>query len=129
MIRTIIVASHMPNDPRELLPLRPVEFLLLLALVEGEQHGYALVRDIADQTDGVVKLEPGNLYRVLKRLVADGLIALSEQRPVAELDDERRRYYRLTALGARVAALEGHRLKTLLASKPARALARTLEAT
>ncbi len=119
----------MPNDPRQLLPLRPVEFLLMLALVEGEQHGYALAREISERTEGVVQLEPGNLYRVIKRLVGQGLVQLSEQRPVAELDDERRRYYRLTPLGTRVAALEADRLRHLLASGPARALVRLAGAT
>ena len=112
----------MPTDPRHLLPLKPVDFLLLLALVEHEQHGYGLVQSIADATDGLVRLEPGNLYRVIKRLAEDGLIAASSRRPAPDLDDERRRYYKLTAAGARVAALEAHRLKAVLASPPARAL-------
>jgi DNA-binding PadR family transcriptional regulator len=90
----------MAADPRELLPLKPVEFLLLLALVEEEQHGYAFVREIAERTGGVLQLQPGQLYRVLKRLVEQGLIADSERRPIAELDGEWPRYYKLTALGA-----------------------------
>lgn len=112
----------MPTDPRSLLPLRPVEYLLLLALVEDEQHGYALSKEIAERTDGVVTLEPGNLYRVLKRLSTDKLVEASERKIVG--DDERRRYYRLTKLGQQVAALEGERLRKLLSSKPARELAR-----
>lgn len=119
----------MPPDLRRLLPLRPVDFLLLLALVEHEQHGYGLAGAIAEATDGLVRLEPGNLYRVIKRLVDDGLIAPSARRPAAELDDERRRYYRLTAAGARVAALEAERLRGVLASRPARALRPLLEPT
>lgn len=119
----------MPLEPRQFLPLRPVEFLILLALVEQDQHGYGLVKEIAERTDGVVQLAPGNLYRVIKRLVADGLVELSDRRPVPELEDERRRYYTLTWLGERVAALEGHRLHALLESRPARALLRTLGAT
>jgi DNA-binding PadR family transcriptional regulator len=114
------------TDARKLLPLKPVEYLLLLALVEQEQHGYALAREISERTDSVISLEPGNLYRVIKRLREDGLVQVSEKKRPAELDDERRRYYKLTALGARVAALEGERLRALLASKPARVLARTL---
>jgi DNA-binding PadR family transcriptional regulator len=112
----------MATDLRQLLPLRPVDFLLLLALVEEEQHGYGLARAIEDATDGLVQLEPGNLYRVIKRLVDDGLVAESSKRPAPELDDERRRYYKLTAAGAKVAALEAQRLRTVLASKAARAL-------
>lgn len=114
----------MPTDPRSLLPLRPVEYLLLLALVETEQHGYALAKEIAERTDGVVSLEPGNLYRVIKRLIADNLVEAAERSASADNDDERRRYYKLTNLGQHVAALEGERLRKLLASKPARALAR-----
>lgn len=112
----------MPADPAHLLPLKPVEFLLLLALVEEEQPGYGLVRELANQTGGTLRLEPGNLYRVLKRLVGSGLIAPSDRRPVAELDDERRRYYMLTAFGARVASLEAERLATVLASTAVRTL-------
>lgn len=114
----------MPTDPHTLLPLKPVEYLLLLALVEDEQHGYALAKDVAERTDGVVTLEPGNLYRVLKRLGADGLVQASERRAISDGDDERRRYYKLTKLGAQVAALEGERLRKLLSSRPARTLAR-----
>src|SRR5262249_49627372 len=112
----------MPTDLRKLLPLRPVDFILLLALVEDEQHGYGLAQAIAEATDGLVRLEPGNLYRVIKRLADDGLIAESSKRPAPELDDERRRYYKLTAAGAKVAALEAQRLRTVLASKSVRAL-------
>ena len=132
MIKTIIVAtcrsqpekSPMPTDPRLLLPLRPVEYLTLLALVEEEQHGYALAKEIAERTDGLVSLEPGNLYRVIKRLSADKLVEASERKSVAANDDERRRYFKLTELGQHVAALEGERLRKLLTSKPARELAR-----
>lgn len=114
----------MTPNPRDFLPLRPVEFLLLLALAEQEQHGYGLTQEIAARTDGAVQLEPGNLYKVLKRLVADGLIEGADHRPVAELENERRRYYRLTRLGARVAALEAERLEALLATNAARSLAK-----
>ncbi|MBK6486069.1 MAG: helix-turn-helix transcriptional regulator [Gemmatimonadetes bacterium] len=112
----------MPSDPRTHLPLKPVDLVLLLTLVEGEQHGYALATEIAERTDGVVRLEPGNLYRVIRRLVDDGLVDVSQKRPVAALDDERRRYYRITALGERVAALEVQRLRALVSSRAARAL-------
>jgi DNA-binding PadR family transcriptional regulator len=112
----------MPTDLRRLLPLRPVDFLILLALVDREQHGYGLAGEIAAATDDLVRLEPGNLYRVIKRLADEGLIAPSARRPAPELDDERRRYYKLTAAGARVATLEAQRLRGVLASPPARAL-------
>ena len=78
-------------DPQGFLPLKPVDLQLLLALGEEELHGYGLVQAIADRTDGLVTLEPGNLYRVIKRLLAEGLVAESERRAVPELDNERRR--------------------------------------
>ena len=102
--------------------MRPIDLSLLLALVDGERHGYALAQEVADRTEGVMALEPGNLYRVLRRLMADGLVDESGTRPAPDLDDERRRYYRLTALGARVAAAELERLRALVASPGARAL-------
>ncbi len=104
------------------LPLKPVELQLLLALSEQELHGYGLVQHIDQQTDGVIRLEPGNLYRVIKRLLADGLVAESESRPVPELGEERRRYYRITPIGSRVLAAELKRLRSLLASAKARAV-------
>src|SRR5829696_9804643 len=114
----------MPPDPRSFLPLKPVELQLLLALAEEERHGYGLVQTIAERTGGVVTLEPGNLYRVIKRLLADGLVAETERRPAPDLADERRRYYRLTGLGGRVLAEELRRLETLVSSPTARALVR-----
>ena len=113
----------MTSDPRSFLPLRPPDLVLLLALVDGERHGYALAQELSDRSDGVVTLEPGNLYRVLRRLMADGLVDESERRPAPDLDDERRRYYRITPLGARVAAAELERLRALVSSPVARALA------
>ena len=112
----------MPPNARQFLPLKPVELQLLLALAEGERHGYALVQAIAERTDGVIALEPGNLYRVIKRLLADGLVAETDRRVVPELDDERRRYYRITGLGGRVLAEEVRRLQALVNSPAVRAL-------
>jgi DNA-binding PadR family transcriptional regulator len=112
----------MPPDPRQHLPLKPLDLQLLLALAEGELHGYGLVQAITDRTDGVVTLEPGNLYRVLKRLLDDGLVDEAPRRAAPDLADERRRYYRLTALGGRVLAAELGRLERLVSSPTARAL-------
>ena len=112
----------MTPDPRSFLPLRPPDLVLLLALVDGERHGYALAQELSERSDGVLTLEPGTLYRVLRRLMADGLVDESEKRPAPDLDDERRRYYRLTPLGARVAAAELERLRALVTSPVARAL-------
>lgn len=124
MIQRIILGNlaKMLANPRSFIPLRPVELLVLLTLAESDHHGYGLTQAIAERTDGAIHLEPGNLYKVLKRLVTDGLIAAAERREVAELDQERRRYYRLTRLGGRVAALEAERLKALLESSVVQSL-------
>ncbi len=114
----------MTSDPRSHLPLKPVELTLLLALAEHELHGYGLVQAIAERSGGVIDLEPGNLYRVIKRLLTGGLVVESERRPAPDLADERRRYYRLTPLGAKVTGLELVRLRAMLDSAPARALSR-----
>jgi DNA-binding PadR family transcriptional regulator len=114
----------MPPDPRTHLPLKPVDLHLLLVLAEHERHGYGLVQAIAARTGGLIALEPGNLYRVIKRLLAGGLLAESDRREAADLDDERRRYYRITSLGSRVLAAELRRLQSLVDSPEARALAR-----
>jgi DNA-binding PadR family transcriptional regulator len=114
----------MTPDPSSFLPLKPVDLPLLLALAEEERHGYALVQEIAARTGGLMHLDPGNLYRVIKRLLADGLIAESERRPTTDVGEERRRYYALTDLGARVLAAELRRLQALVGSPGARALVR-----
>jgi DNA-binding PadR family transcriptional regulator len=113
-----------PPDPKSFLPLKPVDLQLLLALGEEERHGYGLVQAIAERTDGLVNLDPGNLYRVVKRLLADGLVTESERRQAPDPGDGRRRYYCLTPLGARVLALEVRRLEALVSSPKVRALAR-----
>jgi DNA-binding PadR family transcriptional regulator len=112
----------MTRSSRSFLPLKPVDLQLLLSLAESERHGYGLVQAIAERTDGLVALEPGNLYRVIKRLLADGLVAETDRRAVPELDDERRRYYRITPLGGRVLAAEIARLQALVSSPTVRAV-------
>jgi DNA-binding PadR family transcriptional regulator len=94
--------------------MRPIEFHILLALAGEEQHGYAILQEIARQTDDELHVEPGTLYRALHRMLADGWIAESARRPAADVDDERRRYYRLTPLGRRVAIAEAGRLWKLI---------------
>ena len=91
-------------------PLTPAVFHILLALVNGDKHGYGIMKDVEDQTAGVIKLGPGTLYGTIKRLLAAGLIIEIDERPDPELDDERRRYYRLTALGNQFALQENQRL-------------------
>ena len=114
----------MPPDPRRHLPLKPVDLQLLLALADGELHGYGLVQAIAARTDGLIALDPGNLYRVIRRLLAEGLVADSQAREVPGLAGERRRYYRITALGQRVLSEEVRRLQALVNSPSVRALVR-----
>jgi len=114
----------MPVDPRTYLPLKPVDLELLLALAEEERHGYGLVQAIAAHTGGLVTLDPGNLYRVIKRLLDQGLGAESSSREAADTGGERRRYYRLTPLGGRVLAAEVERLRALVSAPETRALAR-----
>jgi DNA-binding PadR family transcriptional regulator len=102
------------SDPEALLPLTPAAFHILLALVDEERHGYGIMQEVGRRSDGRVKLGPGTLYRSLRRLVLDGLIEESDERPVPELDDERRHYYRITPFGLRVATAEALRLAALV---------------
>jgi len=105
-----------PRRPpaEKLIPLSPVVFDVLLALSDDERHGYAIMRDVAARSAGATRLLPGSLYRALARLVEDGLVEESDERPLPDLDDERRRYYRLTALGRKVVAAEARRLAAVV---------------
>ena len=91
-------------------PLTPVVYHILLALTDGEKHGYAIMKDVEVQTGGRFKMGPGTLYGSIKRMLAAGLIEEADERPDPELDDERRRYYRLTGLGQRAVSVESERL-------------------
>ena len=102
------------RSPDALLPLKSVDFLILLTLARAERHGYGIMQDLERQTDGAVRLEAGSLYRSMRRFLEEGLVAESGRRPVRELDDERRRYYRLTAFGRRVLSAEALRLRWLV---------------
>ena len=112
------------TDPRRHLPLKPVDLELLLALADQERHGYGLVQAIAERTNGLITLDPGNLYRVIKRLLEDGLVAEGGHRHAADAGGERRRYYQITPLGGRVLGAEIERLRALVNAPGARALAR-----
>jgi len=103
------------QSPQEALPLTPAVFNILLALVDGEKHGYAIMLEVEANTSGQVKMGPGTLYGSIKRMLMAGLIAECDERPDPELDDQRRRYYSLTALGKRVLAAEAQRLTSQLA--------------
>jgi DNA-binding PadR family transcriptional regulator len=102
------------RDLEAFLPLKPVEFHVLIALLSRDRHGYGIVQDIAERTNGRIRLVPGNLYPVLRRLVEDGLLQEGAKRPAADLDHKQRRYYSITPLGKRVAAAEAVRLKALI---------------
>ena len=107
-----------PIDPDKMLPLTPAVFHVLLALAEEDRHGYSIMQQVAETTDGQIKMGPGTLYGTVKRLLTAKLIEESDERPDPKLDDERRRYYRLTADGRRVLEAEVARFdKTLKAAR------------
>jgi DNA-binding PadR family transcriptional regulator len=95
-------------------PLAPASFHVLIALAEGERHGYAILQEVAARTSGEVKLGAGTLYRTIQRLLEQGFIVETAERPDPELDDERRRYYRITASGEAAARAEAARLARLV---------------
>ena len=104
------------------LPLTPAMFHVLLALADGEKHGYAILKEVARRTEGKVRLSAGTLYGNLARLESSGMIAESNHRPEFGLDDERRRYYRLTELGRCVAVAEARRMEEALSQARAKHL-------
>jgi DNA-binding PadR family transcriptional regulator len=103
------------NTPQNLLPLTPAVFHILLALSERELHGYGIMQSVESQTDGDLRLSPGTLYGCIKRMVAAVLLEESDERPDPALDDERRRYYRITDQGRRIAVSEAQRLERMVA--------------
>jgi DNA-binding PadR family transcriptional regulator len=110
------------QDPHNLLPLTPAVLHVLLALADEERHGYGIMEEVEDRTGGEVRLGPGTLYGAIKRMLADGLIEESDERPDPELDDQRRRYYQITAFGRRVAGAEAERLQDLVNTARAKKL-------
>jgi DNA-binding PadR family transcriptional regulator len=98
----------------EFLPLQPAVFHILMALAEDDRHGYAIIQDVAQRTGGAVKLSAGTLYRSIQRMLEEGLLVEIDERPDPEEDDERRRYYRITTLGRKVARAEAQRLIDLV---------------
>jgi DNA-binding PadR family transcriptional regulator len=108
--------------PESFLPLTPVAFEIMLALADGEQHGYSIMREVAMRSGSAVTLHPGTLYRALARLLESGLIDELAERPDPASDDERRRYYRLTSRGIAVARLEAQRIESQLAAARSRKL-------
>jgi DNA-binding PadR family transcriptional regulator len=101
-------------DLDEVLPLPEAALHILMALAEDDRHGYAIIQDVAARTRGEVRLGPGTLYRSIQRMLEQGLIEETRERPAPELDDERRRYYRITPLGKAAARAEARRLAALV---------------
>ncbi len=111
------------RDPQDLLPLPPAQLHILLALADGDKHGYAVMSEVERMTDGEVSMGPGTLYGAIKRMLNAGLIEESDNRPDPEMDDERRRYYRTSGFGARVLTAELSRLDQLIRAAQAKQVA------
>jgi DNA-binding PadR family transcriptional regulator len=102
------------DDIAELLPLPPVTFHILLALSDQDRHGYAIIQEVEERTGGELRLSAGTLYRSIHRMLEQGLVVETRERPAPEDDDERRRYYRITKLGIETAKAEARRLEQLV---------------
>jgi DNA-binding PadR family transcriptional regulator len=118
-------ADMSDSDAESFLPLPRDTFHILVSLADKERHGYSVMQDIAERTDGALRLSPSSLYASIKRLLEQGLIEELAERPDPQHDDERRRYYRLSRLGRQVAMAEAQRLERLLADARATGLLRT----
>jgi DNA-binding PadR family transcriptional regulator len=110
------------EKPESYLPMTEAAFHVLLALADGEKHGYAIKKEVSRRTGDKVRLGPGTLYGIIKRLLLDGMVIESDGRPDPALDDERRRYYRLTRLGEQVAIAEANRMQDLIDTARAKKL-------
>ena len=110
------MATFEPDDPNpaDLLPLPPATFHILLAVADQDRHGYAIIQEVAARTSGEVRLSAGTLYRSIQKMVELDLIEETTDRPAADLDDERRRYYRISDFGRLVARAEAERLQALV---------------
>src|SRR5215467_5183380 len=106
--------NRTPRKVEDMVPLTPAVLHILLALADGERHGYGIMQEVTRSAGGQVKMGPGTLYGSIKRMLADGLIQEADERPDPEMDDERRRYYRLTDFGQRVVSAEVERMAALV---------------
>ena len=102
------------SDSKKTLHLSPAAFHIMLVLADGENHGYAIMKEVAEQTQGRMRLGPGSLYGTIKRMLAEGWIEETDERPDSQLDDERRRYYSLTSVGRKLVQAEAERLEQLV---------------
>jgi DNA-binding PadR family transcriptional regulator len=114
--------SYNQSDIDALLPLPPATFHILMALADDQRHGYAVIQDIAMRTSGRLRMSAGTLYRSIQRMQEQGLIVETNRRPNPDEDDERRRYYQLTAFGNAVARAEARRLADLVKLARARGI-------
>ena len=101
-------------DIHRFLPLPPATFHILIALAKEDRHGYAVMQEVEERTEGAIRLSAGTLYRSIQRMLEQGLIRETRKRPAPELDDERRRYYRITPLGEATARAEARRMSELV---------------
>jgi len=108
---------------RDHLPLSPLVLHVMLALADGDKHGYAIIKEVRRRTDGDVEIGASSLYSVLRRLLADGLVIETDERPDPALDDERRRYYRLTKFGLDVTVADLRRLESMIQQARAKRIA------
>lgn len=115
------------EGPDAFLPLKPAMFHILLALSEGELHGYGIMKAVEERTEGRIRIDPSPLYRRLKRLLEQGIVKEADRRRDSDSHDERRRYYGLTELGRRVVAAEAARVVELSRSRTVQALAAKAE--
>ena len=115
LLQLYLLMATTDAEPGQRPPLSPAVFHVLLALADGERHGYAVMREVVASTGGGIKMGPGTLYGTLKRLLEARMIEESDQRPDPDLDDERRRYYRLTASGEQAVRAEAQRYADLVA--------------
>jgi len=102
------------SHPKKSPTLTPAAFHIMLVLAGGENHGYAIMREVTEHTNGKMRLGPGSLYGTIKRMLSDGWIEESDERPDPQMDDERRRYYRLTGIGRKLVQAEAERLEQLV---------------
>ncbi len=106
--------AYSQSDIAALIPLPPATFHILMAVAQDDRHGYGIIQDVAARTNGEIKLSAGTLYRSIQRMLEQGLLVETDDRPAPELDDERRRYYRISTFGTAVARAEIRRMAKLV---------------
>jgi DNA-binding PadR family transcriptional regulator len=117
------MTTHREQAAKDRVPLSPLVLHVLLALADGDKHGYAIIKEVRRRTEGDVEVGASSLYAVLRRLLSDGLVVETDERPDPALDDERRRYYRLSRFGRDVAIAELRRLESIILQARAKRLA------